>query len=353
MKRKMCKGLQKIGMAMLTMLFLAAPFTMTVYAAEADVHFGSEGYEPEYGVDFPIGVYLQSEDTIGAYEITLHYDTRFLEYVSGATEGGDGTISVNGDLQGTSIRYMLHFRVLAAGDTSLTVAASSVMTGDGTEGMSVAALPEAPIHIVPNWESAVTGIRINGAEVADFVSGTMSYDITLPYAEAFDAEADGGTVTGTELVEVSDLEKIMYLSVDDGNQHVGIYTMHLMLEEPEEEQPPAQEEPSVGDSPVAGGANAENLQQGEEVQQNEEMQEVSPDDVKETVAPNIPAKRGIDKSIFVVIGMLALLFAVMVITGIKAYKNKVRMSAVYMPDDGIETNEEIEFEPIDERKIDK
>ncbi len=50
--------------------FVLAGFFMyagAAYAEEAEVSFGSDGYEPLYNGSFPIGVYVESESVIGEY----------------------------------------------------------------------------------------------------------------------------------------------------------------------------------------------------------------------------------------------------------------------------------------------
>jgi ABC-2 type transport system ATP-binding protein len=61
-------------MALAMMMLFWAATGIPVEAASADVTFGSESYSAEKGSQFPVGVYIKSDETIGTYYVKLEYD---------------------------------------------------------------------------------------------------------------------------------------------------------------------------------------------------------------------------------------------------------------------------------------
>ena len=80
-----------------------------VYAQEAAVVFGEEEYLVGEGA-FVIDVLLRAEGNIGAYQVSLRYDTDRMEYVSGAEEASEGVITLEGTGFGSEVSYTLEFR---------------------------------------------------------------------------------------------------------------------------------------------------------------------------------------------------------------------------------------------------
>ncbi|HAQ52577.1 MAG TPA: hypothetical protein DCR12_07440, partial [Lachnospiraceae bacterium] len=96
----------------------------TVYAANADIAFGSDSYTANSGGTFPIGVYLNSNESTGEFVVNLAYDNKRLVYESGASsvDADKGVITIRGNsISAGSTRYWLQFRAVSGGDAFIKV----------------------------------------------------------------------------------------------------------------------------------------------------------------------------------------------------------------------------------------
>lgn len=94
-----------------------------VYASEATVHFGSNWYNKTNGQTYPIGLYIDSNETIGSYHIELKYDQLRMNYVSGADEVDEenGILTFDGTGNGREVKLWLQFTAISGGDTQFEV----------------------------------------------------------------------------------------------------------------------------------------------------------------------------------------------------------------------------------------
>ena len=124
-----------------------------VYAQEAAVVFGEEEYSVGEGT-FVIDVLLRAEGNIGAYQVSLRYDTDRMEYVSGAEEASEGMITLEGTGFGSEVSYTLEFRTSGAGRAGIAVEEALVYPAEGGEE---AYAFSAPVRAAVNIEGEDTG----------------------------------------------------------------------------------------------------------------------------------------------------------------------------------------------------
>ena len=219
-------------------------------AAEANVTFGSESYVRRVGENFNIGVYIRSEEAVGDYDVTLHYDENYLEYVSGAQSGGGGSVTLSGTDDGGYVKTLVRFRAKAAGSTSVSITGAVFSAlgegglenedgtgaegenGDGNEIQEGVTLP-APAPVTLRSEQAVylEGILADGEPLLDFEPEQTAYAFTVPYETEFlDIEAQGAEaqISDTRLAEG---ENKITLSVAGSGGVVTIYTLDVTREE--------------------------------------------------------------------------------------------------------------------------
>ncbi len=125
----------------------------TVYAANADIKFGSDSYTSNSGGTFPIGVYLNSNESTGEFVVNLTYDNKRLVYESGASsvDADKGIITIKGNsINAGSTRYWLQFRAVSGGDAFLKVKDYSIKNSGNNSNATVTAQSKAPIHISGN-----------------------------------------------------------------------------------------------------------------------------------------------------------------------------------------------------------
>lgn len=125
----------------------------TVYAANADIKFGSDSYTANSGGTFPIGVYLNSNESTGEFVVNLTYDNKRLVYESGASsvDADKGIITIKGNsIDAGSTRYWLQFRAVSGGDAFIKVKDYSIKNSGNNSNATVTAQSKAPIHISGN-----------------------------------------------------------------------------------------------------------------------------------------------------------------------------------------------------------
>lgn len=125
----------------------------TVYAANADIKFGSDSYTANSGGTFPIGVYLNSNESTGEFVVNLTYDNKRLVYESGASsvDADKGIITIKGNsINAGSTRYWLQFRAESGGDAFIKVKDYSIKNSGDNSNATVIAQSKAPIHISGN-----------------------------------------------------------------------------------------------------------------------------------------------------------------------------------------------------------
>ena len=92
MKRHVIRGLATT----LTILSFVTITPQPVYAAPAEVVFGSTEYNEADNSKFPIGVYVSTTDSNQNYHIELKYDKNRMQYIKGGDSEEDGIIILEG-----------------------------------------------------------------------------------------------------------------------------------------------------------------------------------------------------------------------------------------------------------------
>ncbi len=219
-KMKKLALIMALAVALLTLPMPAA------HAAEATVYFGSASYSNVAGERFNIGVYIEGDESVGAYEIVMTYDPTYLQYVSGATSGGDGTIVISGTAYTQLSRTMLTFRALASGSTTVQVtSASGVAQADGTD-LAITINASAPITLADpagDEEEAVEEVEEaeeveaeEAAETEEATSTDTAEEATAADA-AVEATADATEEAddSTQLATLTSIEEIDQIELED------------------------------------------------------------------------------------------------------------------------------------------
>lgn len=207
-------------------------------AAEATVTFGSESYVRRVGENFNIGVYIRSEDAVGDYNVTLHYDENYLEYVSGAHSGGGGSITLSGTDDDGYVKTLVRFRAKAAGSTSVSISNAAFtelgaggMEDEGETGAGVTVQAPAPVTLRSAQAVYLEGILVGKEPLLDFEPEKTTYAFTVPYETDFlDIETQGAEaeISDTRLTEG---ENKLTLSVAGSSGVVTVYTLYVTREE--------------------------------------------------------------------------------------------------------------------------
>lgn len=251
------------GMILCLLLFNS----ITVLAASGEVHFGSEEYEHETGEHFYIGVYLESEEVIDQAEVVLRYNPRFLSYVGGGTEGGEGIVRIEEHIQSRAVRYMLEFSSQAGGNTSIAIESVHMYSADGEE-LETELLPEAPVYLLPDENALLTSLSINQESWNGFDGKAMTQKFTLPYSEKIDFSSEDTLKLEASAESLLPGENTVYLTVSHENGGKNVYTFHITVEEPEEElmEPEANEDESeISIDPATQNSAMERLNRQESV----------------------------------------------------------------------------------------
>lgn len=223
MKRSYKAGISII----LTLMLVLTIFPATVFAADAKVRYGSEQYEADIQEAFYIGVYVESDTNIGDFEVQLSYNPQFLTYVTGATSGGDGTITISGTANGTSVKYLVAFQALAGGDTALNVVSAKAQNADAQEELKVSTSLPAPIYINASQNERLSEININGDNLDAFQPDSFTYNVEVDADELdIQAEAPGCTVEVSDTT-LSEETKPVFITVRGADNTTNIYTLNV------------------------------------------------------------------------------------------------------------------------------
>ncbi len=128
------------------------PFQI-VNAANAGITFGSTNYQSNVGSTFPIGIYLESNEPTGEFEVNLLYDNKRLVYESGATsvDSDKGIITIKGNsIPAGKNKYWLQFRAVSGGDAFIKVKDYKIKNAGNNYNATVTVQSKAPIQIVGN-----------------------------------------------------------------------------------------------------------------------------------------------------------------------------------------------------------
>ncbi|OUP86544.1 hypothetical protein B5F07_00715 [Lachnoclostridium sp. An169] len=201
------KALRKLS-AVLLAVFLAVPmFGMIASAADGRLLFTDP--QTQVGENFEVELVIRSgEGDVGDAEVTMSYDTSYLEFVSGDGFTADGsgslTFSGNADDQGRvgtasgfrEIHATMQMRALQAGSTKISVedSSASMASGDtinmevGSSAVTISAAADGSTTAEPSQTTQTSGsvtdivVSVNGTDY-NFSEAFTSADIPSGYAE--------------------------------------------------------------------------------------------------------------------------------------------------------------------------
>lgn len=130
-------------LAMLCMIAAMLISPVSVYAANAELTFGSEEYTQSNGSEFHIGAYITADESIGDYNVQIKYDNLRLEFVDGAdnVDTENGIITLSGNERKSKIKFWLKFHAISGGEANLEFVEGTV------SDYEVVTYATAPIHI--------------------------------------------------------------------------------------------------------------------------------------------------------------------------------------------------------------
>ncbi len=145
-------------LAVICMVLTLLVNPVSVYAANAELTFGSEEYTQSNGSEFHIGAYITADESIGDYNVQIKYDNLRLEFVDGAdnVDTEKGIITLSGNERKSKIKFWLKFQAISGGEANLEFVEGTV------SDYEVVTYATAPIHI--SGEDTAAQIE---AELAD------------------------------------------------------------------------------------------------------------------------------------------------------------------------------------------
>lgn len=136
-------GKSSMALAMICMVLAMLLSPVSVYAANAELTFGSEEYTQSNGSEFHIGAYITADESIGDYNVQIKYDNLRLELVDGAdnVDAENGIITLSGNERKSKLKFWLKFHAISGGEASLEFVEGTV------SDYEVVTYATAPIHI--------------------------------------------------------------------------------------------------------------------------------------------------------------------------------------------------------------
>ena len=208
----------------LCLLFVLMNLTV-VLGAEGSVSFDESNKQSNKDEQISFDVNIQGDVELGTYYVQLGYDSRYLEYVSGAETGGNGLVVLKGTATGKEIKYTVTFKCLSGGSTELNVKAAKITT-KGSDNEEVVLDLSHKVEVAIAGEVIVTDddkgnveIPVCGATVE--LNGSKFYIVDLsqyiPKEATWKYTLVNGTINGNKLTYMVDSEntvKFIYLTDD-------------------------------------------------------------------------------------------------------------------------------------------
>ena len=135
------KGITFLAVICMVLTMLINP--VDVFAADAELTFGSEEYTQSNGSEFHVGAYITADDSIGDYNVQIKYDNLRLEFVDGAdnVDTENGIITLSGNERKSKLKFWLKFHAISGGEASLEFVEGTV------SDYEIVTYATAPIHI--------------------------------------------------------------------------------------------------------------------------------------------------------------------------------------------------------------
>lgn len=171
---KFKKGITFFVMVCMVVTILINP--VNVFAANAELTFGSEEYTQSNGSEFHVGAYITADESIGDYNVQIKYDNLRLEFVDGAdnVDTENGIITLSGNERKSKIKFWLKFHAISGGEASLEFVEGTV------SDYEVVTYATAPIHI-------------SGEDTAAQIEAERAAEEAQEEQEGQEASGDGGT----------------------------------------------------------------------------------------------------------------------------------------------------------------
>ncbi len=220
-------------------VFLFSLLPIKVLHAAGHVRFGSNSYAPNLNENFNVGVYAESTDEIpmGTFSITLTYDPNVIEYVGGASAGGNGTITINGaSPDGATVRTMLTLRAKTKATTNLAVTGVTINDNTGV-GMAVDGMPSAPITVQNGKTTPPASLSVNGKDIPAFSDTRFEYTVNIDYAEKLEVKAPAGYTVTTDATELKVGRNNVKVTLTQDDAQPIEYTLHLIMAEKKADAP--------------------------------------------------------------------------------------------------------------------
>ena len=203
-----------------------------VLGAEGSVSFDEDNKQSNKDEQISFDVNIQGDVELGTYYVQLGYDSRYLEYVSGAETGGNGLVVLKGTATGKEVKYTVTFNCLSGGTTELNVKAAKITTkaSGNTEEVVLDITDKVEVSIagevtVTDDDKGNEEIPVCGATVE--LNGSKFYIVDLsqyiPQEATWKYTLVNGTINGNKLTYMVDSEntvKFLYLTDDFVNCHL-------------------------------------------------------------------------------------------------------------------------------------
>ena len=218
------RRIRKALASLLLVCMLCPCISTVVNAASAELRFTDPS--TTVGAEVEVTAKLTSSVNIQSLDATLTYDSSMLKFISGDNaSGGDGTITLSGSGNGTSMDFILKFQALEEGTAKVEVSQASGKDYSGsslqiTNGSSAVTIGPGDPSLITEDEDTST-VSGDGPQVeVDGVQYVVSNDFS-------DAVIPGGfersemTFEGTTcqvVTQAASGESAMYLAPMDGGE---------------------------------------------------------------------------------------------------------------------------------------
>lgn len=200
-----------IVISALLCVFLTGIFNpVDVMAADGQISFDEQSYEAADGDTVNVLMSLDCENNIGAYDIEIVYDRYRLRYEGGGTSENNGVIRLSGNADADTIQASLQFTAISGGAAEVFVRSASAEVNGSTERYDIS-------------NKAKSIIRVGGTDTVMQSANQEQFGINVQVPICGTASIQGKTLY------IVNLAQYMPVGVDwTYNTVTDIYENHLV-----------------------------------------------------------------------------------------------------------------------------
>jgi len=199
----------------------------TVWAA-AQAAFGSEGYSPQAGESFPMGIYINADEVVSSGHTEVKYDPEMLEYVTGGELVEEGLVRLTYEnVVGNQARQDIQFLPKAGGRTEVEIVSAQATGIQGNE-VQITNMQKVPVQLPVTDTCRISKLTVNGTsvDIGKLEQNQAQIEVSGEVETAdIQAEPSEGSVVTVEDAALKEGENTIKIRVEDQQGNKAFYQL--------------------------------------------------------------------------------------------------------------------------------